>query len=841
MERMKNYIYLCILFVNSLFSQSGSLDLTFNTNDVGYNVGKGPDDRITKTVVQPDGKIIIIGFFTTVDGVAVNHIARLNPDCSLDTSFNTGVGCYPSNNFSIKTVDIQSDGKIIVAGSFSSFNNVPTNNIVRLFPDGSVDTSFVNIFSIDQTIQTIKVQSDNKILISGDFTSFFGNLRIKVARLLEDGNLDLVFNTSNGISNYVYAFLEQADGKILIGGNFSAVQGVWRSGIARFNQDGTNDTTFNPGSGTNTRSVYDIVLQSDGKFIICGDFTQYNGAPRSGYARINPNGTLDYSFTNIGINEYPYNYYYSVQDIEFLNNDKIVIAGNFLKGANPNIKNIMCLNLDGSISSVGFEQSGTTSAIYSMAKQSDGKLLVAGDFLGIHHYGNTRILRFNENASVDTTFGFAGTSTNEEVHAICAQPDGKILVGGNFTRYNGISSFKLTRLNSDGNFDTTFSGWQGLTNTQFDSTIYSIKVLDDGKILIGGSFQYVNGILTNSIARLNSDGSLDTTFYTPYAGTANTMCIQNDGKIVVGGGLVRLNPDGSYDTSFPYIFINGNTHDIQIDANGKIVIAGSFSYVGNYQYAKIARLNPDGTNDLSFSPNNTMPNARINKFILLPNGKIFIAGSFTNYNNNTAVGMAILNSDGSFDSSFNAGTGIGAGPYINSVNDVFLQPNGRIVIAGTFTNYNGFFQNGIVRIFQDGSVDPTFNTNMGVGLNSNGIINSCELMSDGRIMIGGLFYTYNGTGRNNIARLNGSDTLENQNFTAQNITVFPNPFNDKIHIDNYNPTINKYELFDLLGNLIQNGTLESDTVSIGNLSKGIYLIKFYNDDQSIIVKKVIKE
>ena len=204
------------------WAQEGSLDMTFNPPDTGFV--DGANENVWAIIQQPDGKLIIVGAFTTYNAMSANRMARLNIDGSLDTSFDPGTGA---------------------------------NGIVR----------------------TCVLQTDGKIVIGGDFTSYNGTARIRVARLNADGSLDMGFDPGAGASNSVYTSAIQPDGKIVIGGGFVNFQGTARSYIARINSDGNLDTTFNPGTGANG-IIYSLVVEPEGKIVIGGGFTSYNGTVR---------------------------------------------------------------------------------------------------------------------------------------------------------------------------------------------------------------------------------------------------------------------------------------------------------------------------------------------------------------------------------------------------------------------------------------------------------------------------------------------------------------------------------------------------------------------------------
>jgi len=261
-------------------NSDGSLDMSFNP-------GTGASSDVGSVALQPDGKVLIGGNFYSVNGTSRYGIARLNSDGSLDENFNPGKGVY---SLSVNAVALQSDGKILIGGDFTSVNDVSRNRIARLNADGTLDMTFDPGWGANDKVFSIAVQPDGKILIAGEFTGVNAINRGYLARLNADGSLDETFNTESGTDKEIFSVALQSDGKILIGGKFTAFKGKDRKGIARLHPDGTLDTSFDPGSGIvldySVPSVYAIALQSDKKFLIGGYFSTFNDTPRKNIARI---------------------------------------------------------------------------------------------------------------------------------------------------------------------------------------------------------------------------------------------------------------------------------------------------------------------------------------------------------------------------------------------------------------------------------------------------------------------------------------------------------------------------------------------------------------------------
>lgn len=372
--------------------------------------------------------------------------------------------------------------------------------------DAIPDASFGIGTGFNNSVYSVVVQPDGKILAGGYFTQYNEQGQKEVARLNADGTLDASFSTGTGFSvngtGNVFCVALQADGKILAGGNFYQYNGENRNRIVRLNTDGTLDTSFTIGSGF-SGDVAAFAIQPDGKILVGGSFLQYNGQDRKLIARLNTDGSLDTSFAGSG-----YWYYETVSSIVVQPDGKILVAGNFTRFNNEPYNKIIRLNADGSIDTtfnVGSGFTGGANVVYSIAMQPDGKIIAAGNFTKYNGQTRNRIVRLNTDGTLDTTFnigtGFDGFFV---VSTVAVQPDGKILAGGTFAEFNDVSRNNLVRLNADGTLDSAFDIGAG-----FNNSVQSLALQPDGKIVAGGTFTQYDGQTWNRIIRLQG-GSLGT-------------------------------------------------------------------------------------------------------------------------------------------------------------------------------------------------------------------------------------------------------------------------------------------------------------------------------------------
>ncbi|TVR55715.1 MAG: hypothetical protein EA425_00470 [Puniceicoccaceae bacterium] len=529
---------------------------------------------------QPDRKVLVGGSFTSYAGTSRNRILRLNPDGSLDHAFEPGAGA----DAWIRTVALQPDGKVLIGGVFTKFDGTARNRIARLHPNGSLDHAFDPGTGADDVVETITLQPDGKILISGHFTTFDGTVRPRIARLHPDGSLDGSFDPGDAPNDRITAIALQSDGKLLVSGHFTRFGGVDCAFLVRLHPDGSLDDSFFLGQGANDE-VRAIAMQPDGKPLIGGDFTSFDLAQRNRIARLLPDGNLDISFDpGAGAND-------SVNAIALQSDGKVLIGGRFSFFDGTIRPHIARLNPGGSLDTSfdpGWAANGPVNAI---ALKSDGKVLIGGDFTSFDLAQRNRIARLNPDGSLDPAFN-PGTGANGVVNTIALLPDGKTLLGGDFTSFGGTARHRIARLNPDGSLDPSFDPGGGA-----DATVNAIALQADGRILLGGDFTSFDGEDRPRIVRLHPDGNLDASFDpgTGASSSIRSLALQTDGKILIGGsfenfdgimrpGTARLHPDGSLDAAFlaapslpPFVNTIGLSHvnTIALQAEGLALLGGA--------------------------------------------------------------------------------------------------------------------------------------------------------------------------------------------------------------------------------------------------------------------------
>ena len=471
----------------------GSITPAFRTlgagsRDLGFGDRSGTDGLVYAVAVQPDGKIVVVGDFKSMNGVACGSIARLNADGSVDPSFKSGSG---ADDQWVKAVVVQPDGKLLVAGAFTRFNGVARPGIARLQADGSLDTGFAPGAMNRVAWPEAVIGGPN-----GGYASLNGSTVITTGGtiILTGGGLGLPGYTPPVPQDtlipggQVNAVVLQPDGKVVIGGIFAQVGGVTRYNLARLNADGTLDTGFDPGPRENNGSAYNyasvvsaLALQKDGRLLVAGNDSGTNNGVLSRLVRLGADGSADGTFQPVTTSSAAplYTGYagssngYSYYDYHF---------------ADTSVPNVLGLQ--------------------AVLVLPGGDIVAAGvacrfDLSGGQQSDN--VARFHPDGTPDN--GFVASLEDRGVYSVALQADGKLVLGGSYrteeeSTYGQITWLRtdagVVRLNADGRRDEPFQ-----TVVGSDWTGYAVAVQADGKVLVGGDFYGVEGGESRGVARLN--------------------------------------------------------------------------------------------------------------------------------------------------------------------------------------------------------------------------------------------------------------------------------------------------------------------------------------------------
>ncbi len=787
---------------------------TARTNVARFNGDGALDDNFAPTLnasvdaiaALPDGRVVLGGHFTraiprgATTSILRNHLARLNGDGSFDASFELDSGGRPLASVT------QADGKIVIAGTFTSVGGATHNYVARLNADGSVDNSYAPDFN-GRVYALAYETASNKVIVGGAFTTIGGEPRNHLARLNANGTIDSEFNPS--IDGQVGTLALQSDGKILVGGSFTTVQAagtltaVTRANLLRLNANGTLDTAFDPEPNS---SVSAIFVQSDGKIVIGGAFTtvQPGGAPtttttngvttttistatitpRNNLARLNPDGSLDTTFNPTPNGQ--------VSAIAAQSDGKLILGGVFTALNPTGAPSVTTTNADGTkttttVSSrsrlARINTDGQVDPTYNpnpngnvlaLALQADGKLIIGGSFTTVQPNGaadwtlRKYAARLNTDGTVDPTFNLdLNELGGNRIDSVRVQPDGRVFLGGNFSSLQPIGSARIARrnfvrlaANANGAVDTTFDASTGGST---GAIVNALAVQPDGKVIAVGNFADLGGAKSTNIARYRAEGTPDPDFSNSLTtdGAINAVVVRPNGAPVPAQlrGFAWLNANGTLRPGFAATTrLSGEIAAVAVDSSGRLLLGGSFSNLDNTTGGNLVRLNANGTIDPTFNP---APNGRVAGIVIQSDGRILAVGAFTTVGGVTRNRIARIDASGALDTTYDPNA---SGP----ISAIVLESGGTAIVGGAFTSFTpnaatvAVTRNYLARIKADGTLDD-YNPTMSLN------VFALALQSDGKVIAGGAFTAVQPNGgltpftRNFIARLNTDGTLD-QNF-----------------------------------------------------------------------------
>ena len=681
-------------------------------------------------------------------------------------------------------------GGVFHQSTYATFHNIRQHSV-----EGGLDLSFDPRLGLNGTGKAIAIQSNGKAIAGGGFTSVNGIPRNRIVRFNLDGSVDESFDPGEGFDDEVLALLIQPDGKIVVGGKFKKYNNKWRMGIARLNSDGSLDNSFQVGRGVHSDQngwVHALAIQNqnlvtggeggedDYKIIVAGCFTRYNFIPAYSLARIHLNGKLDMSFdTSKGVQGI-------VHSVCTDGDGDIVIGGFFDKYDGVSRNNIARVRGDsGRNDSLFNPGDGADDRVYTVNVYEGGKIFIGGSFDQFDGNEVTSVARLNSDGSHDSSFHLSQKSGIDSwtVYSSHVAQDNKVFVGGNFHALNDEQSPKgsFIRLDAHGSIDSSYSP----DKLPIDASVFAISAKSEGEAIITGDFPETYVKTTENIARINTKtGQIDHSFRVGVGanGEVKALIKLSDGSLLVGGaftringaarlGLAKLNADGEV-LAFSSQVEEGSVYSIVERSDGKIVIGGSFQSVGgNPSLKRIARLNPDGSVDASFDPPGKMTSTwvqthpwktwvgewrvestggfdgTVRSVSLLEDDRILAVGEFNHYGEMFQPRLALLDSDAGINEKFTASRG-----YVSlsgSIQQALALKDGRILLVGNFPGR-------IKCLLKDGSVDSGF-----VPESINGEISSAVIQKDGRILLGGDFTKVGSREMNRVVVLNRNGSLYN--------------------------------------------------------------------------------
>jgi uncharacterized delta-60 repeat protein len=751
----------------------GSLDWGFQPeSDVDFG-------EIRALALQPDGKIIVAGSGMATWQATNLIVLRLEPRGTLDKDFVLTTGFVGQ----VRAIAVQPDGKILLGGSSRGFIPGSPLLLVRLNADGTPDRSFAWPLQPNDGVSALALQPDGRILVGGVLQPAPGEPGLGLVRLNPDGALDPTFNSEVRLCGDcdVRTLALDPQGRILIGGRFDRLNDTYQTLVARVNPDGTLDSTFQasmykyPETGEG-EFVSSMALQPDGRLLIAGFLTLINGHEVRSAARLFTTRCDCPSLISLTASGYWVD--------EAAGEAQITVArtGNLTRTAaveyvvapypfQPPGSATPGADFAAPDGTLVFGQ-GESNRVLRVPIFNDQMAEATERFTVVLHRPTapatlgriteaTVVIVDDETAglpgSVDRSFrlavelGHAGTGVSH----LLALPDGGMLLAGDIARIDGIERFGLARLHADSSLDVGFA-------SVIEGPIRAVARLASGDILIGGDFTHVNGVERARLARLHADGSLDTAFAPQFDKEVLALAVQPDGKLLVGGqftlvngswlrnGLARFEANGSVDTGFDvgsgprFGDYPGFVNNLLALPEGGILVGGVFTHFNGVQRQHLARLTDVGEVDPSFDPEATRLCSGLFAMARQPDGKLLLSGHFSL---GDLRGLIRLHPSGTLDESFAIEQ-----PYLY-VNAFALQPDGCILIGGSFRVPDGGPMVGLARLREDGSLERSFFAGEGAGY---GLVYSLAVLPNGQILAGGVFEGFNALPHANLVRLNGN-------------------------------------------------------------------------------------
>lgn len=459
-----------------------------------------------------------------------------------------------------------------------------------------------------------------------------------------------------------------------------------------------------------------LALQSDGRLLVGGAFTQVGLAPRNRLVRLAPDGVLDVTF-NVNVNQ-------TVHALAVDANDRILVGGAFTQVSGKTRNHIARLTADGVLDDTFAPNINGT--VYALCVLADGSILVAGDFTTVDGAPRAYLARLDGNGAIAPEFV---PELNGPVYALALQSNGAAVIGGAFTAIDGESRAHLARVNTDGALDPGFA-------PELDAAVRALAIGFGDTIVAGGDFTEANGAACSRLAHFTMEGGLASAPALSFDDSIHSVAVQEDGRIVVGGAfttvnsqpfgrLVRITVDGILDPMFAPS-LNGAVYALIIQSDDKLVAGGAFTLAGDELRGRLARFYQDGSLDADFAPSADQEvNHQVTAIAIQPDGRIVVGGTFIELAGQSRLRLARFYPDGRLDADFNPGAN-------HDVRALAIQPDGKIIVAGNFTRIAEQNRSFIVRLTSSGQIDETF-----APFPSDGVIGilAVALQPDGKIVI----------------------------------------------------------------------------------------------------------
>ncbi len=638
---------------------------------------------------------------------------------------------------------------------------------LRIPRPGDVDLSFTRDAGLADRVHALATQAGGKLIVVGDFRSVDGVKHGRVARLHPDGRADHTFGTGlAGADGFVDCVAVQADGKVLIGGSFGGVDGVTRRHLARLNVDGSLDRSFLADLDGPDGSVMAVAPTVDGKVLIGGAFRNVQGTASLGVARLLPDGRLDSGFSSpVKPPSLPGAPDPRIDAITLLAGGRLLLAGSFNTDVSGPPASLARLHEDGSVDPSFPGNLGETLGLpLWVGQQADGKALIGLTKSNASGDRHDQVVQLDDQGDPGAVLLDWVNGPWTEVKLAAALPDGKVLVWGTVAETSGVVPYRLAVLNADGSEVAGTPFGVGIPGP----SIAELAAQPDGRLYVTGYAEKVGGFPMDGLARVQADGTLDAGFQLPGTGVPRlvwTMARQPDGKLLIGGSflsvegvprghLARLNADGKLDRTFMAGLAGAEelVSSIVLQPDGKILLAGWFTNVNGIACRGLFRLHADGTSDTSFQVRSDGDAAWVRSVAVQSDGKI-VYGEYVFGEVDGAYRLVRVHADGTPDSGWPAG--LGGTDHLATT--LLVEPDGKVLVGGVFSMDQPGARRGLVRLDLDGNIDPGFAP---LWVNEMGNVWTVVRQADGKLLVGGAFTNLNGVARGGLARLESDGSLD---------------------------------------------------------------------------------
>lgn len=707
------------------FNADGSVDSTFDA-------GIAAESWLISGIASgPGGKVVVFGQFSQFAGVRRNGIAGLNEDGSVDTSI---LPPFLGISLSVQGVEPAQDGSFLVATSAG---------VRKLFSNGKWDYDF-STASGTWNVRSVLPRPNGRMVVAGGFA--LSNQVRYVARLTESGAIDSTFTSSTlQVGSAVHTLTADECGRLVITGVLRPANSTLVHAVMRLLPDGTIDPSFQ------NLSIDSEVLRAlpiGDRIVISGYFSEVDGVRSRGLAVLRGGGTVP-EFLSVPLRYQTAAGGSAIFYVTFSQCNEPFVQW-FRDGvAVPGATNLVFV-ISNATPSLAGSYSVTASNTSGVVTSPAAPLVVTRAPL--------------KPGSLDIGF-YSGAGPDNSVTALDVDGDGRVVIAGDFLSVDGVPRPGIARLGPDGSVDRSFNPGSGFTNTITSVTKFSSVIArEDGKVIVGGFFTRVGAESRYGLAQLNADGSVDEAFvpdFPEYGREVTAVIRQPDGRLMVGttGGAHRLHADGANDPTFEREGSQGNVMCLARYPDGRVLLGGSFSSGNGTGSLRLIRVNSDGKRDLTFNQffgtDSPVLSVQIDD-----HERIVIGGGFSTVNGSPARRIARLRPDGSIDGSFELQSGANF-----EILALAVQDDGKTYLAGSFTNFNAVYRGRIARLLDDGSLDDSFDP----GLGADSVVYALKLDAFGMLHLGGRFSTYNALRRPAVVRVIGEPRLANVAVNDQRI------------------------------------------------------------------------